>query len=37
MTNLDLQQFIDSNPDPKELKRAVAVNMRLHGYTHKNT
>ena len=30
----DLNQFIQSNPDPRELKRAVAVQMFLQGYKH---
>lgn len=29
-----LKKFIDSNPDPRELKRAIAVKMSLEGYTH---
>ena len=31
----DLQEFIQSNPDPRELKRAVAVRMFLQGYKHR--
>ncbi|NJK64908.1 MAG: transposase [Synechococcaceae cyanobacterium SM2_3_1] len=31
----DLVAFIESNPDPRELKRAVAVRMTLQGYTHR--
>lgn len=30
-----LSQFIGSNPEPRELKRAIAVQMRLEGYTYK--
>ena len=29
-----LNKFIASNPDPRELKRAIAVKMSLEGYTH---
>ena len=29
-----LNKFISSNPDPRELKRAIAVKMSLQGYTH---
>ena len=29
-----LKKFIVSNPDPRELKRAIAVQMSLEGYTH---
>ena len=29
-----LDAFIESNPDPRELKRAVAVKMTLEGYKH---
>lgn len=29
-----LQEFIQSNPDPRELKRAIAVNMSQQGMTH---
>lgn len=29
-----LDEFIASNPDPRELKRALAVKMTLEGYTH---
>jgi len=35
MTLEDLQEFIQSNPDPRELKRAVAVQMFLQGYKHR--
>jgi transposase len=28
----DLEKFIESNPEPRELKRAVAVKMTLRGY-----
>lgn len=31
----DLKNFIDSNPDARELKRAVAVQMFLKGYKHR--
>ncbi len=31
----DLNDFIDSNPDARELKRAVAVQMFLKGYKHR--
>lgn len=31
----DLNEFIQSNPDPRELKRAVAVKMFLQGYQHR--
>ncbi len=31
----DLNEFIQSNPDPRELKRAVAVQMFLQGYKHR--
>ena len=30
-----LQAFIESNPDARELKRAVAVKMFLQGYKHR--
>jgi methionyl-tRNA synthetase len=30
----DLKEFIQSNPDPRELKRATAVQMVLQGYKH---
>ena len=30
----ELERFIASNPDPRELKRALAVSMTLRGYTH---
>lgn len=30
----ELKKFIASNPDPRELKRALAVQMTLTGYTH---
>ncbi len=30
----ELTQFIQSNPDPRELKRALAVQMVLQGYTY---
>ncbi len=31
----DLNEFIESNPDPRELKRAIAVRMFLQGYKHR--
>jgi len=31
----DLNNFIDSNPDARELKRAIAVQMFLKGYKHR--
>jgi putative transposase len=31
----DLTQLIESNPDPRELKRAVAVQMFLSGLKHR--
>ncbi len=31
----DLNDFIHSNPDARELKRAVAVQMFLKGYKHR--
>jgi putative transposase len=30
----ELTEFIQSNPDPRELKRALAVQMVLQGYTY---
>ncbi len=30
----ELTEFIQSNPDPRELKRALAVHMVLQGYTY---
>ena len=30
-----LNEFIQSNPDPRELKRALAVQMFLKGYKHR--
>ena len=32
--SLTLQEFIQSNPDPRELKRAIAVQMSLQGLKH---
>jgi putative transposase len=32
---MTLEEFIDNNPDPRELKRALAVKMRCSGYTHR--
>ncbi|NJO51416.1 MAG: helix-turn-helix domain-containing protein, partial [Leptolyngbyaceae cyanobacterium RM2_2_4] len=34
MTLEDLEAFIQSNPDPREMKRAVAAKMFLEGYRH---
>jgi putative transposase len=31
----ELKDYIQSNPDARELKRAVAVQMFLNGYTHR--
>ena len=31
----ELDVFIKSNPDPRELKRAMAIRMRLRGYPHR--
>lgn len=31
----DLNEFIQSNPDPRELKRAIAVEMFVQGYKHR--
>lgn len=31
----ELEAFIESNPDPRELKRALAVNMTINGYKHR--
>ena len=31
----ELDALIESNPDPRELKRAVAVRMTLKGYRHR--
>ena len=31
----ELNKFIQSNPDPRELKRALAVQMVLKGYKHR--
>lgn len=31
----ELHHFIASNPDPRELKRALAVSMTLKGQTHR--
>lgn len=30
-----LEELIESNPDPRELKRALAVKMSTEGYTHR--
>lgn len=32
---MTLEEFIAHNPDPRELKRAVAVQMRLQGLKHR--
>lgn len=31
----ELNTFVKSNPDPRELKRALAVKMTLQGYPHR--
>jgi len=31
----ELETFIKSNPDPRELKRAMAVRMTLRGHPHR--
>jgi putative transposase len=31
----ELNTFIESNPEPRELKRAIAVRMTLRGYPHR--
>ena len=31
----ELNEFIQSNPDPREMKRGVAVKMFLEGYKHR--
>ena len=31
----ELDAFIESNPDPRELKRALAVSMTMKGYKHR--
>ena len=31
----NLKSFIESNPDPRELKRAVSVHMYEQGYKHR--
>jgi len=31
---VELDEFIASSPDPRELKRAIAVQMRLQGVKH---
>jgi putative transposase len=31
----ELTKFIQSNPDPRELKRAITVSMQLKGYKHR--
>jgi putative transposase len=33
---LELKDFIQSNPDARELKRAVAVQMYLNKYKHRD-
>ncbi len=35
MYHENLDQYIQSNPDPREIKRAVTVKMWLEGYTHR--
>ncbi len=32
---MTIEEFIASNPDPRELKRALAVKMRLQGMKHR--
>ena len=32
---MNLEDFIASNPDPRELKRAIAVRMREQGFKHR--
>jgi transposase len=32
----ELEEFIASNPEPRELKRALAVQMRLQGYRYQD-
>ena len=32
---MNIEEFIASNPDPRELKRAIAVKMRLSGLKHR--
>ncbi|MEL7085457.1 MAG: helix-turn-helix domain-containing protein [Cyanobacteria bacterium J06597_1] len=32
---MTLEEFINSNPEPRELKRALAVKMRLEGMKHR--
>jgi transposase len=32
---MNLEEFIASNPDPRELKRALAVKMRIEGLKHR--
>ncbi len=32
---MTIEEFIASNPDPRELKRALAIKMRLEGMKHK--
>ena len=32
---MDLEEFIASNPDPRELKRAIVVKMRIEGLKHR--
>ena len=31
----ELDAFIESNPDPRELKRGLAVSMTMRGYKHR--
>ena len=32
---MTLEELIASNPDPRELKRALAVKMRIQGHKHR--
>ena len=32
---MTLEELIASQPDPRELKRALAVKMRIHGMKHR--
>ena len=32
---MTLDEFITNNPEPRELKRALLVKMRLLGYAHR--
>ena len=33
---MTLEEFIASNPDPRELKRALSVKMRVEGFKHRD-